>query len=184
MKTPPKHSRNKENEVFFLPPELQQKLNREGLRQLNSLDRLVRHGEGPNAIFCEVKFTSEELERLFFGYLIRHGIESATEVLTQYLECLMDYVYTGPGANRRSNLSRASKRELKELIELTDFAVGEREWESGVNPFDGILHIYRFLEEIGYPADVPRRERAIAQLRREVEKIPCSPVQMNTEMPH
>jgi hypothetical protein len=140
--------------------------------KLSFLDSLLSIGEEAYEIELEVNSCAQAASVLFFGWLMRHKFSHGAELLAQMVPFLFENVYLVNNARRRT-LANAQKKDLQEIIALIEFNVTEKEWSGHLNPFDGLLLFYRFLDELGYPANLSRRERAIKQLRREIIKRPC-----------
>jgi len=153
----------------------------EGRRQIEFIDDLVRMGEEPYEIEATVRNAAEVNAFLFFGWLMDHGQSAAPEVLMQMVEALFEHVYLVERP-RRATLAAAGKPLLEEFIQLVEFVVSDGEWRRGANPFDGLLNFYRYLQAIGYQADLPRRERAVAARRRKLPKAPCASHQKGLEL--
>ncbi len=153
----------------------------EALHRLEFLDSLACTKYAP-IDQTTVQQCSRVLVFLFFGWLVEAGRNQAPEMLAGMVQGLFEHLYL-VNRGRRATLASATKPLLKEFIQLVEFVVSEKKWQQGVNPFDGILLFYRYLDSIGYKgANVPRREKAIAELRRTMPKQPCRSMQRGYEM--
>lgn len=154
----------------------------EARRQIEFIDSLVALGEEPYEIEYLVHRAAQINAFLFFGCLVERHISPAPELLMQMVEALFEHVYLVE-RRRRATLANASKTVLKDFICLVEFVTTKKAWDQGANPFDGLLNFYRYLEETGYRgSNVPRRERAVAELRRTIPKEPCTSHQKGYEL--
>ena len=144
---------------------------RDILSSIRFLDTLVKIGEEAYEIDCTVLTTAHSTSTMFFGWLMDKGIDNGTEVLAMMSKGYFEFIYLDCSTKtRRPLLATATKRQLSEFIKLTEFAVPNELWENQINPFDGLILFYQFLDFLGYDADVPRRTRAIKDLRRQIKK--------------
>ena len=140
-------------------------------RELVFLDSLVAIGEQADEIESYVNAAGRQAGILFFGWLMTRKLSHGAEVLASMVPFLFENVYLIEN-DRKRTLEKVSKKFLQEFLSLVEFAVDEKDWNRHVNPFDAVLLFYQFLDEIGYPASFPRRERAIRELRRKMLKHP------------
>jgi len=150
-------------------------------KDLVFLDECISIGEDADELESTVNRHGEDAGKLFFGWLMLHGYSNGAEILASMVAYVMDNLYLVHNG-RRKTLANATKKDLGEIITLVEFAVDEKDFNAHLNPFDGLLLFYQFLEEIGYPANLPRRQRAIKELRRTIIKKPCAVKQDGFEL--
>ncbi|MGI6524228.1 MAG: hypothetical protein ACOX2O_02900 [Bdellovibrionota bacterium] len=156
-----------------------------GVDQLNFVDDLVDMGESPDEISFDVKRAIAFNSFLFFGWLLDHGHGEATETFTQLLDAFFNYVYlNNTEEHKRLKVSNVTKKQLEKFFNLVEFGVSQELWDKGINPFDGMLLLYQYLEESGYKnANLERRRRAITELRKSATKKPL-PLNVGYTMIH
>lgn len=141
------------------------------VKKLLSLDSLKEMGEEPYEIESEVSSTARSLAATFFGWLLNHGVSGSIEVLAGMSQHFIEFVYLTI-ETRRGTLSKLSKAQLREFVCLCEFAVPEEEWNSFINPFDGLRLFFEFLDDIGYPAKRNSMARALQEFRKSILKHP------------
>lgn len=156
-------------------------------KNLRWLDFYLEAGEEPWEMENSVCAASHLASIIFFGWLVIRGIEVGAEVLADLAKGFVENLYLvpeeGKGAKRHT-LAAVTKPRLEKFLQYIEFSVPEKLWEGKINPFDGLLLFYQFLEEVGYEANLKRRTKALSELKRSMNKRPCSMPQPGAEHTH
>lgn len=156
-------------------------------KRLQWLDFYLEAGEEPWEMETYVRATSHFTSIFFFAWLVIRGIDVGAEVLADLARSFVEFLYLVPEEGKRAKrytLAEVTKPRLEKFLQYVEFAVAEELWEGKINPFDGLLLFYQFLEEVGYEANLKRRTKALSQLKRCMNKRPCSMPQPGTKLTH
>lgn len=146
---------------------------------LKRLDEEMAAGATPFDLQTDVISSAHLGSVLFFGWLNNRNMGQGAEVLTRLVSQFTNSVYLDSNQHHRRyrSLKNLTKRQLEDFINRVEFAVPHDLWDSYVNPFDGLLLFFQFLEELGYETNVPRYKRALNKLKLSMKKVPCTTYQ-------
>lgn len=143
----------------------------ETIKKLKHLDTLKNIGEENDEITVDVSAAARDVSAVYFCWLVTRGIDDGTEVLAMMVSHFIEYIYLG-FEGRRPTLESFTNRQLSDFLNLCEFAVPEKLWSAGINPFDGARLFFEFLNEFGYPVKLESKCRAVEQLRKSLMKGP------------
>lgn len=129
------------------------------------LDDLLRMGEELWEIGSMINELAVQCGRAFATWAQLRGVMLPPPLLTAFAGCFVEFIYIEKWKPHQS-----MKKTTKPLIREFLASFGEeliQDTDGPASPYDTLALFFRFLDDIGYPVDLQRLNRAVTALRRE-----------------